>query len=723
MYAMARLTRAVFALALFAPFLPSLVLARPVILTEDARIAPSDPDVAFEQVAVDGDNLLALGLRYTDTGMDQDFIVAHYARQTDGSWQFVSEVLTVPDAGNWLVTPSIALSGNVGSVTLNGTYAAVLELTTSGWTVAPITLPGPTSGTKIVDSAVAFGFRGAAPMSVALVRKNTSGTWAIDEVLTGLIGSQEPEWIGPSDFSLTNSEAALSGTWEGPSPLVFDRVNGQWTLTQLGPWDDGTLLFDGRVALRDGGLSVPGEVASFYTRDIYYAFTVKHGLFSEEAYEDRRPVTMANGLIAQGDRVFSADYRCDTISVASVYEPDSSSSFRHAATLAASDSYYRGCGAHPISASGNRVAIALGAVYVFDVPETLPSPVRIEDTFASGSTANWTTLAGTWAVQNIGGSNVYRQSYMDGTGRTILGPSVFQGAHQSIQADVTMHSGAGPGPWAGFILRYNDPQNYYYLLVDQDSIDIRRIVNGVFEPIATAPFKLVMGKRYRLRMEAIGERLRAYVDGQVVADVRDDTHADGQVGLITWKMLTDYDNVVASTNYYATLHADDFSSATTWSGRSPWFFAPQEAWTYGSGFLQQTTNGIARAVAGGPAEDQIVTAAIVARSFQSKDGWVGVLARYVDENNYYYVAWKNDGKLSLRKRVNGVITKIKEVPMKIQPNTSYQLRFEAIGNSLRLYVDEKFVAEATETDFAEGRYGVMTDRAVVDVFTFRAMRP
>jgi hypothetical protein len=286
-----------------------------------------------------------------------------------------------------------------------------------------------------------------------------------------------------------------------------------------------------------------------------------------------------------------------------------------------------------------------------------------------------------------------------------------------------MRAGAGPGPWAGFILRYNDPENYYYLLVDQDSIDIRRIVDGVFEPIATAPFNLVMGQRYRFRIEAIGERLRAYVDGFPVADVLDQSHAQGQVGLITWKMRTDYDNVVASTNPYTTLHADEFDFPNDWLGPGLWDFTPQGAWTYDSAVLEQTSNAVARAVTGGPTEDQIVTAAISASSFQSKDGWVGLLARYVDENNYYYVAWKNDGKLSLRKRVNGVITKIKEVPMKIQPNTSYQLRFEAIGNSLRLYVDEKFVAEATETDFAEGRYGVMTDRAVVDVFTFRAMRP
>lgn len=698
-------------------------LARPVIITEEARIESNDPNVGYEQVAIDGDNLLALGRFYPEADEGYYFVVHHYQRQSDGSWQFVSQLTTVPDPGFWLVTPHIALKGNIGSVTLNGDYAAVLELTTSGWIVTPITLPGPTSVTKVVDSTVAFGFRSAAPASVALVRKNSSGAWAIDEVIAGPPREQEPEWIGPNDFSLTDTVAAMEGRWELPSVLVFDRVNGQWTVTQSPPWDYGTLLFDGQVALRARGLSEPGDIESFYTRDSNGEFTVKHTLFSDEEYLDKRPLNVVNGLIAEGDRVFAADYRCDTISLASVYRRESSTTFRHEATLAASDSYFRGCGALRISAGGGRVALALGPIYVFDVPETLPSPLRLEETFRSKATTNWVQLAGTWKVKKVEGSNAYRQSYMDGTGRTLLTPDTPLGPDQSIQADVTMRAGAGPGPWAGFILRYNDPQNYYYLLVDQDSIDIRRIVNGVFEPIATAPFDLVMGKRYRFRIEAVGERLRAYVDGFAVADVLDQSHTQGQVGLITWKMRTDYDNVVASTNPYTTLHADEFDFPNDWLGPGLWDFTPQGAWTYDSAILQQTSTAVARAVTGGPTQDQIVTAAISASSFQSKDGWVGLLARYVDQNNYYYVAWKNDGKLSLRKRINGVITKIKEVPMKIQPNTTYQLRFEAIGDSLRLYVDDKFIAEATETDFAEGRYGVMTDRAVVNVYTFRAMRP
>jgi hypothetical protein len=719
-------SRAALAVVLCVGFLSSLALARPVVITEQARIEPSGPSVRFEQVAIDGDSVLAVARHYTETGNDQYFSVEHYQRQSDGSWQYLGQLVTVPDLGDPLIPPLIALKGDIGAATMSESFAGVFERTASGWAVTQIPLPGPASAAKIVGSAVAFGYRGEAPMSVALVRKNASGVWSVDEVIAGPAGEQEPEWVGPRDFSLTETEAILVGSWDGPSPLVFDRINGSWALTQVPPFGFGTLLFEERVALRVGNQTEPGDMETFHARDSNGEFTIPYKLLTDEAYAERRPGTGFNHIFAQGDRVFVANNWCDTIAVASVYRRESPGRFRHEATLALSDSYsWPGCFVQEISVSGEQVAFAFGPIYIFNVPEELPLPFRWEDTFIYGEAGDWHKTAGSWRVVKRNGSYALRQTYLGGVGRATLDQTIVHSANQAIQADMTMHSGAGPGPWAGLMLRYTDPQNYYYLLVDRDSIDIRRIVGGAFEPIATAPFSLVMGKRYRFRLEAIGQRLRAYLDGEVVAEALDSSHAEGQTGLIAWKMITDFDNVMSTGTPYTALFRDPFD-LDDW--RMPWEFMPEGAWTRERlandvTVLRQSSSGIARAISGGPAEDQIVSVDVTARSFQSKDGWAGVLVRYADENNYYYVAWKNDGRVSLRKRVNGVITKISEAKMTMQRNRTYRIRVESIGNSLRYYIDGVFIGEAHLTDHTEGRYGLMTDRAVADFDTFSAMRP
>jgi hypothetical protein len=721
-------SRALHALAfvLCATFFASVAFARPVVITEHVRLGPDDPDVRFEQVAIDGDDLLTIAHHYTAAGTGEYFSVEHYQRRSDGNWQYVSQLAAVPDRGNPALPPLIALKDGIGAATISEFFAGVFERTGSGWTVTEVPLPGPVSGAKIVGSTVAFGFRGVAPMSVALVRKNASGIWAVDDIIAGPAGNQEPEWVGPRDFSLTDNEAILVGPWDGPSQLVFDRVNGQWTLTQTPPFGFGTLLFEDRVALRVGNQTEPGDMETFHARDANGDYTIPYKLLTDEAYAERRPGTDFNHIFAQGDRIFVANNWCDTIAVASVYRRESPQRFRHEATLALSDSYpWAGCFVHEISVSGERVAFAFGPVYIFDVPAELPLPFRWEETFIYGEATDWRKTAGSWVVVKQNGSYALRQKQLSGVGRVTLDLTIIHSDNQAIQADITMHSGAGPGPWAGLMLRYTDAQNYYYLLVDRDSIDIRRIVNGVFEPIATAPFSLVMGQRYRFRLEAIGQRLRAYLDGEVVADVLDDSHAEGQSGLIAWRMITDYDNIVSTGTPYTALFQDPFDR-DDW--RMPWEFIPESAWTRTRlpndvTVLRQSSSAISRAISGGPAKDQIITVDVTPRSFQSKDAWVGVLARYVDENNYYYVAWKNDGRVSLRKRVDGVITKLSEAKMTIRRNRTYRLRLESIGNSLRYYIDGAFIGEAHLIDHMEGRYGLMTDRAVADFDTFSAMRP
>jgi hypothetical protein len=96
------------------------------------------------------------------------------------------------------------------------------------------------------------------------------------------------------------------------------------------------------------------------------------------------------------------------------------------------------------------------------------------------------------------------------------------------------------------------------------------------------------------------------------------------------------------------------------------------------------------------------------------------MARYVDDNNYYYVTVRNDNTLSLRKLVNGHIVVLGTAPFNLTIFQWYELRLEAIGTSLRVFVDNELKLEATDTSFPEGRYGLAMYKAYMNYDRFLA---
>ena len=85
-------------------------------------------------------------------------------------------------------------------------------------------------------------------------------------------------------------------------------------------------------------------------------------------------------------------------------------------------------------------------------------------------------------------------------------------------------------------------------------------------------------------------------------------------------------------------------------------------------FQQLMVEGNSRALNGAPAADQIISADIRPTAFHaSGTGWVGLMARYQDDRNYYYVLLRSNGKVALRKVLDGRLTLFEEVPLTVTP--------------------------------------------------------
>lgn len=94
-----------------------------------------------------------------------------------------------------------------------------------------------------------------------------------------------------------------------------------------------------------------------------------------------------------------------------------------------------------------------------------------------------------------------------------------------------------------------------------------------------------------------------------------------------------------------------------------------------------------------------------------------------DALNYYYAYLSDSGSASLRKFVNGTVTVLDEAPLTVKPGRTYRVRLEAIGDSLRFYVNGRLMAEARDSDYSEGNYGLATYRAATQFDSFTAARP
>jgi len=100
--------------------------------------------------------------------------------------------------------------------------------------------------------------------------------------------------------------------------------------------------------------------------------------------------------------------------------------------------------------------------------------------------------------------------------------------------------------WFGVMARQTDSRNYYYLtLRSSNTLSLRKLVNGVATPLATTAFTVKPATWYDLRLEAVGNQIRAYVNGTLWLEATDDTHPSGTSGPVMYKTAADFDDFSA----------------------------------------------------------------------------------------------------------------------------------------------------------------------------------
>jgi hypothetical protein len=96
-----------------------------------------------------------------------------------------------------------------------------------------------------------------------------------------------------------------------------------------------------------------------------------------------------------------------------------------------------------------------------------------------------------------------------------------------------------------------------------------------------------------------------------------------------------------------------------------------------------------------------------------------LFARYLDEYDLYVASFREDGTAQIQKKECGVYTILKRIPNYGAPalNQWHHIKFEAIGNDLRFFIDGRLAVEVQDTTFAAGTAGIRiddTDGAYID---------
>lgn len=710
-------------------------LAAPKVIEETAKIPSPDPTFYWPlRVAIDGDWLLATGFKdlyETHPGGYVDDSAWLYQRQSNGSWTLVRrlvQAITRSDGDEPLM--QVDIQGGVAAI-VKENASWIYQRSGTNWVaaVSPISTDG--MDVEVGDGTIVVS-AGTCDWIANAYRKGTNGAWT-------LVRQTEPQ----SDPDCENEDERGDVDVSGNAVMAFawGNENGPYAARIFeGPFGATPVMTslvapagESYVFIDPVAIDLPSALVDASTLIGVQAFTRNTSGVWERSGALLRPDILAvssptkikarGGLAVLGFPIDGA-HGVRTGS-ASVFQRNTNGTYRYAAKLVASDRGPEQFFGSSVKVSGRRVVASNGGTrtaYVFDLPTDLTQPATVQDTFQDGNASDWAPLAGSsFTVATTATSRVYRQSSTVGNAASIWNNT--DRTNQAVQADIkpTAYATATGDKWFGLVTRYTNASNYYYVtLRNNNTVLLRKMVNGVFTTLDSAPLPITLNRNYRVRLEAIGTRLRLFVDDQVLAEASDSTHTHGQAGVMMFKMRVDYDNIVVSGNPNTTLAAYRFDfendSIENWQTLGTWTKVDEV-------YAQSDLAAGARSIAGVATDDQIINARLRRTSAAGTNNWFGLAARYRDAGNYYYITLRNDNTIALRKLVNNAIVELDVAPLTVTTNTWYRARLEAVGTQLRAYINDQLLLEATDTSHATGRYGPVMYRTAAQYDDILAVQP
>jgi hypothetical protein len=189
-------------------------------------------------------------------------------------------------------------------------------------------------------------------------------------------------------------------------------------------------------------------------------------------------------------------------------------------------------------------------VYNFDTDTPGQMPAKFHSAKTGGGTQEkWAVMADPAAPSK---SNVVAQTSTDRTDYRFPLLISDEGSFQDLDLSVKFKAVSGSIDRAGgLVFRLKDPNNYYIVRANalENNYRLYHVVNGRRSQFAGANFKVTSGEWHELRVEAVGNKIICYYDGNKKIEATDETFKDaGKVGLWTKAdSVTSFDDLRVTT--------------------------------------------------------------------------------------------------------------------------------------------------------------------------------
>ena len=154
---------------------------------------------------------------------------------------------------------------------------------------------------------------------------------------------------------------------------------------------------------------------------------------------------------------------------------------------------------------------------------------------------------GQFSWQYEDGDIHFKQLSTAGDARAAIGPPQIPNTDQIVEARIRPRAfGTSGTPWFGLMARYGDASNFVYVsLRNSNILTLRKVQNGSVVHFGSATLTITPNTWYSVRLEAVGSRLRAYVNQKLVLEATDPEPENGLIGVVTYRTAADYDDIRA----------------------------------------------------------------------------------------------------------------------------------------------------------------------------------
>jgi hypothetical protein len=724
----------------------SVAQARPQVLEESGTITRPDSSWTYfgRFVAVDGNWALVQGDRFVpdpdaELGTRHDGAALLYEK-VGSAWVYRGVLGAIEAIDEW-TKPGFAMKDGVAMVIQNS--ARIFERTGSTWTQAAANIP-PVQGAdieiangKIVVPRIYCSWE-------AVVLAKTAGVWNVEDSLPGddnTCGDNPP--TPPLDVD--SRVAIFNQSGESVIKLFAPGTSGgvpRWNeVAEIARPESAADVFGPDVAIRGGIVATVGsrEAGTLLFQEIGSEWGLVNDRMDPIDGALQPTEYSATSLAHNSQYFFQRNFSYDRgVYVVNIFTLNLPNPVYQSGTLVAKRGGSLGS---DLDISGTRVIVGGrvnfggdNTVRVFDLPPELNFRGLLTDDFeqpTAGGFFDWQQTPGSaFAVVDAGpvGSNsrvnhVFRQSSTAGDAGAFLAQSDHR--DQAVEAEITPIAFNGADRWVGLMARRVDAANYYYVTArSSGSVQLRKKVNGTFTTLASVPYPVAAGRKIRLRIETIGVALRVYIDSKLHITVYDSSIPRGVSGLIMYRASADYDNVMVGEAPHTSIFVSDFTTPNFSSWRRA-----GGTWQQSGGVYRQTdlAAGNAQTFIGTPSDEHVVQARVRVTAFGGGDPWVGLIARYIDPQNYFYVTLRKSGEVRLRYLVDGDGPyEIGRMQIPVTPGTWYTLRCEHVFGQFRVYVDGKLVIQGTQgllPPALKGKVGLMTYRTAAEFDDFVSYQP